>query len=177
MINPKHKKFLFLLSAGILAGGIIAFFFLPKESNAPQTFDWLTSIDQRQKISFDYPPAFDTAYIVPVDWPPQAILMNIPFTCTEAGIETGRAGETKIETIKGTEYCITTVSEGAAGSIYTQYTYTFPKNGKQIVFAFSIRKLQCDNYEEDKKEECKEEQDSFSINTIIDKMASTLQEF
>ncbi|MDZ7762061.1 MAG: hypothetical protein U5L00_17635 [Desulfovermiculus sp.] len=42
--------------------------------------------------------------------------------------------------IAGRKYCIQNTSEGAAGSIYTQYTYATAQKGRLILLRSTIRR-------------------------------------
>jgi len=118
-------------------------------------------------IYFKYPEKLYTQYIRVIDWPPQVNIIEENFSCTEAGSEIDRAGKTEKKTINGKDYCITKVSEGAAGSIYTQYAYAFGKNNKTIIFTFSLKFVQCVNYDETEKDSCEIERNNFDIYKII----------
>jgi hypothetical protein len=109
-----------------------------------------------------------TKYITTVDWPPKINTENTPFTCTEAGSETDRAGQTKQLVINNHTYCVTKITEGAAGSIYTQYAYARAKNNQTEIFTFSLQFVQCGNYSEPEKTSCEQERQMFDINTFID---------
>ena len=139
---------------------------------------WQTYSDNEEGISFEYPATLGTTYINTVDWPPLVSLNRGPFTCTEAGTETSRAGETKKQTINGRIYCVTKVTEGAAGSTYTQYAYAFVDDriGEGLVptLTFSLRFVQCANYDGAQKTACENERAAFDINSILDRMAQSL---
>lgn len=126
-------------------------------------------------VSFNYPEKLPYTYISTVDWPPQIQELNQVFSCTEGGSEIAVAGQTAKQTINGTEYCVTKESEGAAGSIYTMYAYAFGRNGKTDILTFSLRFVQCANYDEPKKTECERERSSFSIDDTVDRMAKTVR--
>jgi len=136
---------------------------------------WKAFSDAQTGVSFQYPENFSTKYISIVDWPPLASAINEPFTCTEAGSEIGRAGITQKQTIDGREYCVTKISEGAAGSVYTQYAYAFPLNGKTEVLTFSLRFPQCANYPDPQKTACVAERAPFDPGATIDRIAQTLK--
>ena len=109
-------------------------------------------------------------YINTVDWPPTVKTDNSPYSCMKAGDENSRAGKTQERTVDGQKYCITAVSEGAAGSVYVQYTYTTAtKEMTPRIITFSIRMVQCGNYPEPKMSECKTEQNSFDIDEYVTK--------
>ena len=135
---------------------------------------WQTFSDDMVGVSLRYPDTLPTTYIDAVDWPPQAQIVDGPFTCTPGGIEVARAGVTTSETIGGHAYCVTKVSEGAAGSIYTQYAYARAVNDKVAILTFSLRAVQCDNYDEPEQTACTDERASFDINPIADAISQTL---
>lgn len=124
-------------------------------------------------VTFDFPKTLTTNYIHAQDWPPMASILPGPFTCTQAGSEIAVAGKTELKTINGHSYCVTIETQGAAGSIYTQYAYAFPKNDKVIIFTFTLRSVQCDNYDDPQKTACKKERDTFSVDNLVDSMAVT----
>lgn len=126
-------------------------------------------------VTFQYPETLLTTYIHTQDWPPQVQVLNKPFTCTEAGSETARAGKTEKRLVDNRGYCRTSIVEGAAGSIYTQYAYAFPKDGKTAIFTFSLRAVQCANYDDPQKTVCENERSAFDLDSTVDRMARTLQ--
>jgi hypothetical protein len=136
---------------------------------------WVEFRDATNSVSFMYPQELGTNYIQTVDWPPQLQVLDQPYSCTSAGSVNARAGETKEQTIAGMRYCITTESEGAAGTIYTMYAYAFPVEAQTYVLAFSTRAPQCGNYDEDKANECQSEKDKFDINTIVTGMVQSMK--
>lgn len=141
----------------------------------PRTADWLEYADAQRGISFRHPPDFGTQYIHALDWPPMLQLIEGPFECTEAGEETARAGRTELETIGGRRYCVTRVTEGAAGSIYTSYAYAFETDGDVAILTFSARAVQCGNYDEPQKTECEAERAAFDPGAMIDAVARTVE--
>jgi hypothetical protein len=110
----------------------------------------------------------DLNYISTVDWPPAVTIKNGSYTCTQAGDENARAGRTEERTIDGQKYCVTVVTEGAAGSIYNQYAYLTEAGNNQLkISTFSIRLVQCGNYPEPKMTECQNERDSFNVDEYV----------
>jgi len=149
----------------------------------PVTNDNLkTFTDNKTGISFKYPEDFGTKYISTVDWPPTAAVSQSIFSCTEAGSEIAPAGATQKKKIDNREYCVTRESEGAAGSVYAQYVYAFPGDqaslplaaDKTIILTFSLRFVQCANYDDPQKTECENERASFSPDGVIDEVARSL---
>jgi hypothetical protein len=139
----------------------------------PKHADWKTY--NQNGISFEYPENFSTIYINPQDWPPQVNLIDEPYSCLNAGSETERAGRTEEKTINGHKYCVTTLTEGAAGSIYNQYAYAKAFNDQTVIFTFTTREPQCLNYDNPQQSECLNERNNFSIDSFIDEVISTLQ--
>lgn len=150
----------------------------PAETSRPEPTvpdDWASFTDPARGISFRYPAELATQYIRPVDWPPQPAVERGPFRCTEAGSETARAGRTARRTIRTRTYCVTRVTEGAAGSLYTLYAYAFPSGHEVVILTFSLRAVQCGNYDEPQRSACERERAAFSMDPIIDRVAGSLQ--
>lgn len=123
-----------------------------------------------QGTLFDNRSGTTYTYIRTVDWPPKLEIKNNPFTCISAGKETDTAGQTVKKIINGNNYCVTKVSEGAAGSTYTQYTYTTEVETEKKVFSytFSLRFVSCDNYDNPQKNACEKERTVFDIDSFMD---------
>lgn len=136
--------------------------------------DWKTQTDNERGVSFRYPEQFSTTYIRALDWPPRIALREEPFMCTEAGSEIERAGRTESRMINGIQYCVTTVAEGAAGSIYTQYAYAWSYGAQTRVLTFSTRAPQCGNYPDAERVACEAEQNAFDLDTLIGRIAGTV---
>ena len=132
---------------------------------------WKMYSDSVNNISFRYPESLGTKYIYTQEWPPKVEVANVPYTCKETNIEERITAE---RIINGRTYCVTEISEGAAGHIYIQYTYAFSKNNNVISLAFTLSFVQCGNYDEPGKQECEEERHKFDIDGIVDRIAQTL---
>lgn len=140
----------------------------------PGTADWLRFADSGRDISFRYPPDFGTRYIHALDWPPMLQVLEGPFECTEAGSETARAGRTELDGISGRRYCVTRLTEGAAGSVYTSYAYAFETDGGIAILTFSARAVQCGNYDQPQRSECDAERQAFDPGALVDAIARTV---
>lgn len=112
--------------------------------------------------------AFDTAlttkHISTPDmlWPPVVKSSEGVFSCNAQGTDTSETGKVELKTIAGTQYCVTTLSEGAAGSMYTTYTYIAEIKNQLAVTTFTLRFVQCDNYNDPEKTLCKTEREQFN---------------
>lgn len=146
----------------------------PGQTGPDPTGGWKTFTDSVKGISFKYPADLGTTYISTVDWPPQIEIVDQPYKCTAAGSQIQPAGETKEETINGHTYCVTRESEGAAGSTYTQYAYGADRNGQMAFLRFSLRFVQCANYDEPKSTECQTERSAFDVGPTVDQMFQTI---
>src|SRR5206468_3030165 len=111
------KKIITIVLIVVAVGA--AFYFDRTKTQAPKVpQDWKTA--SSAGITFSYPEKLSTTYMHAVDWPPKVAVSSTPFSCTEAGTETARAGKTEKVTVAGHTYCVTSLVEGAAGSMYTQ---------------------------------------------------------
>ena len=178
----------------ICGGGILAWKlgWIPKSFVPTQTtptpidemVNWKTSAPTANGATFKYPenlPASpaggSTNYIRPQEWPPKLLIIdNAGFSCEEGGLGiNGRPGMTIQKSINNTVYCIDSVSEGAAGTFYTDYTYTFLKDGKLVKLIFTLAYPQCENYNDLQKTECEQERQTFDLDVLIGRIAESVQ--
>jgi hypothetical protein len=133
-----------------------------------------TFTDAAKGVTFQYP-ALTTAYISGQTWPPTVQVKSGPFSCATGGSEIAQGGVTASKTIDGKTYCVTTSSEGAAGSVYTTYDYASEVGGKVVTLSFVLQFVQCANYDEPKKTACEAERLSFSPDGLIAEIAPTIK--
>jgi len=144
---------------------------------AKLTSGWKTFSDPTKGFTFKYPENINTKYISTVDWPPKVQIQKGPFSCTNGGKETARAGQTLKEIINGKNYCVTKIAEGAAGSIYTEYAYATELQNKVLFFTFTLRAVQCANYEDPQKTACEKERGVFDIDSLIGTILQSVRLF
>lgn len=127
------------------------------------------------EVSFLYPEKLDMKYVRVVSWPPLVSVSLKFIPCTSSKDATQR---NKIEsrTIGDRTYCVTTENEGAAGSMYTSYSYSFEKNEKYFTLNFSIKSVECSNYDSPEKDQCAKERLGVQqkIDFLINKISNTL---
>lgn len=147
--------------------------FAPCPNEGDNNF-WKTITDHKTGATFQYPDHLLTEYIHTIDWPPKIQLLSESFACVEGGSKIAISRKTEKRLIDGRAYCVTKESEGAAGSIYANYTYAFSKNAMTIIFKFTLQATQCANYDEPRKTACEEESSSFDIDSIVDRMVKSI---
>jgi len=127
----------------------------------------------------------NTEYIGSQDWkvkivneeekyPPKFKITEGQIDCKKTSSESGLLFRTVKRRIDGRIYCIESASEGAAGTIYTQYTYSTIKNGSLIAVSCVIRYPQCMNYSEPYRTECANERKTFDLDKIISYIVKNL---
>ncbi len=135
--------------------------------------DWLTS--SSGGVTFSYPANFKTTYYKPFDWPPQVQILNQAYSCNEAGAPGERTGETDMKVINGREYCVTRVTEAAAGTVYNQFAYAYALDANRTaVLTFTTRHPNCGVYSDPQRTACEEELQKFSIDDVIGEIVETL---
>ena len=144
----------------------------PQENNEPE---WGTVADSKMGVIFQAPKQLTTKYIRAFEWPPQVQISNEPFACLEKALETAPFEQTEKRMVDNRQYCVTKTVEGAAGSLYTQYAYAFPKDNKTITLVFTLQAHQCGNYDEFQKSACEAERETFDLDGVIDRVAQTLK--
>ncbi len=135
---------------------------------------WITTTTD-SGVTFQYPKELLATYISESEWPPQVKIENKQFVCTPSGSEIQQGGQTELRLVDNRQYCVTQQSEGAAGSIYTAYTYTFPKDNKTGIITFTLRFVQCQNYDEPKATECKNERSAFDVDGTVDRIVQSIK--
>lgn len=133
---------------------------------------WASHTDPVSNITFRYPDD-SWAYVNEQDWPPQVRVVTEPYSCVEAGTETDRTGKTERRVVDGREYCVTEITEGAAGSVYTQYAYTYAAGNQTVALSFSLRLPQCGNYSNEERLACERERQTMDLDGLVDQIAQT----
>lgn len=133
---------------------------------ADETESWQDVRDEKQSIEYRYPAQLATTYIHPQDWPPIVTLAEGNISCAAPFV-----------TMNGRSYCRTIETEGAAGSVYTTYTYSraLESENKTVAINFTLRTVQCANYDDPQKTACEKEQQTFVVDALADKISSSIQ--
>lgn len=127
----------------------------------------------------------NTEYIGSQDWkliivneeekyPPKFKITEGQIDCKKTSYESGSLPRTVKRKIDGRIYCIESLSEGAVGTIYTQYAYSTIKSGSLITVSCVIRYPQCINYSEPARTECANERETFDLDKIISYIVKNL---
>lgn len=142
-------------------------YLLTKSQPSPVSIaGWKTFTDTKQGISFQYPEKLSTTYITAQDWPPTVkILSGVAKCAVEPFILNGRS------------YCVKAQTDGAAGSVYTTYLYAVATQDakRTIEVSFTLRSVQCANYDEPTQTTCNNERKSLNVDNLVDKMVSTVR--
>jgi hypothetical protein len=148
---------------------------ITKNNSTPEYNNTLwTATTTARGVAFQYPKELLAQYISETEWPPQVKIENKKFVCASSGNEIQQGGKTEMRMVDSREYCVTKQSEGAAGSVYTTYTYTFAHDDQTGVIDFVLRFVQCKNYDDPQMSECENERSAFDIDSIIDRVARTI---
>lgn len=162
------KQNLIAIGVSLIILIVLAIFVPPSKLSIPADTSTATTTDQTDNSGARVVGQLPTKYITADNWPPQFSIVTDPFTC-KAGTTGGDVGSTTIEkTINGHDYCVTTMTEGAAGSSYTTYTYLTSVQGNTLKTTFTLQYPQCANYDDPQKTECIAERSSFNIDSYVD---------
>ena len=144
-------------------------------NNTESNNDLWTTITTGDGITFQYPKEILAEHISEAKWPPKLIIEDRSFICNPSGNEIQQGGQTEQRLVDNRVYCITKESEGAAGSTYTAYTYEFPKDYQTGVITFTLRFVQCQNYDDPKASECESERSTFDIDGTVDRIVQSIK--
>lgn len=127
-------------------------------------------------ISFQYPEKLITKYIFTQEWPPTVKIESGNFSCVETPQEKSSMLEiTSQRLVDNRIYCVNVKNEGAAGSVYSSYVYTTPKEGKLVSVSFILRYPNCTNYDEEQSRACTSEREAFDIDATVDRIVQTIK--
>lgn len=138
--------------------------------------DWAMYYLAGQNIEFKYPKDLGVEYITPQDWPPQITIKTGQFICNAQDGTVSLPTRTLKKIYNNNTYCIEAMSEGAAGSVYTTYTYITQKDDKLISAKFTLRFPQCLNYDDPKKTACQNERATFDLDSLVDQIINTIKQ-
>lgn len=146
----------------------------PTDDNSMKAYTYMNA---KQAIAYGYPRTLPTKYISVAEWPPKVwVGMNQQFSCATTSTTSNPAFEnSQLKTIGGRVYCINNLNDGAAGSIYSHYSYFTEQDGNFVSVQFTLREVQCDNYDDPQKTECKTERAAFDPDAVATGVMSSFQ--
>ncbi len=106
-------------------------------------------------------------------WPPVIKTSTTAYACSmQAQTGNGPSGSTTEKTINGKKYCVTILSDAAAGSRYTEYTYITGNGSGTKTTNFTLRLPNCQNYDHPQSMDCDASQDHFfgGLDALIDSL-------
>lgn len=140
-----------------------------------QAADDLWETSNAQGIMFQYPEKLTTQYIFTQTWPPTVEVKKESYACPQTPAEKSALTEIVSERLVDDRiYCVGVKNEGAAGSVYSSYTYTTPRNGKMLYISFALRYPTCGNYGGDKDRMCANEREVFDLDGLVDRIAQSV---
>lgn len=183
----KTKTLLILLIIFIVATSFGLYYWrelsLEKNRQLEELNDW-----SKNPPAFDLPDERlpDAKYISSQDWKVEIYNKedNLPLgfeivagevSCEETPLESSFPERVEKKIINDKLYCIRAFSEGAAGSVYTEYDYATIVNNNLVVISFVARYPQCPNYPKPERTECEQERETFNLDLVVDKVLESAQ--
>jgi len=141
------------------------------ENNNDSNNNLWTTIINDQGITFQYPKELLAKYVSVVEWPPVIKIETGIYSCKTTPQEvSGMSDIVSERMVDDRTYCVNIKHEGAAGSVYSSYTYTTVKNGKLVNVAFTLQYPNCNNYDDEQNKACTSEREAFDIDTTVDRI-------
>jgi hypothetical protein len=141
------------------------------ENNNDSNNNLWTTIINDQGITFQYPKELLAKYVSVVEWPPVIKIETGTYSCKITPQEISSVSEiTSQRMVDDRTYCVNIKHEGAAGSVYSSYTYTTVKNGKLVNVAFTLQYPNCNNYDDEQNKACTSEREAFDIDATVDRI-------
>lgn len=127
---------------------------------------WSIYKDTATGMEFNYPTTLPSSSVMSSEWPPAITVTDGKPSCSGLDSQVSAAGSKLSKFIGGSQYCVITTSEGAAGSTYITYMYETMRGAKLVTLSFTLRKVQCMNYDEPERSSCMAEQASFDPDAL-----------
>ncbi len=93
---------------------------------------------------------------------------NGEIECQETPLELSYPLRIRKRELNGKKYCIAASSEGAAGSVYTQHSYSTVVGDKVYVVSFLANYLNCGNFPEEDLVKCDKERKTLDLDILVD---------
>jgi hypothetical protein len=148
---------------------------ITKNSNGANNNLWTTATND-EGITYQYPKELLAKYISVVDWPPIVKIETGTYSCKTTPQEVSSISDITSERLVDDRiYCVNVKHEGAAGSVYSSYTYTAIRNGKLVKISFTLQYPNCNNYDEEQSKACASEREAFDIDATVDRIVQTVK--
>jgi len=146
------------------------------ENNNDSDNNLWTTITNDQGIIFQYPKELLAKYVSVAEWPPVIKIETGTYSCKITPQEISSLSDiTSQRMVDDRTYCVNVKHEGAAGSVYSAYTYIATKSDKLVKVSFALRYPNCNNYDEDQRKACTSEREAFDIDSTVDRIVQTIK--
>ncbi len=148
---------------------------ITENSNGSDNNLWVT-ITNDDGITYQYPKELLAKYISVAEWPPVIKIETGTYSCKTTPQEVSSMSDiTSQRLVDDRTYCVNVKHEGAAGSVYSSYTYTTAKNSKLVNASFTLRYPNCNNYDGEQSKACTSEREAFDIDATVDRIIQTIK--
>ena len=162
-----NKNFLIILIVVFLA--IAIYFYINENKESQEQLGEGTLVFEEIK-------GLNTKYISGQTWPPQITVSEASeLVCNQTAMESSVSERVYKDNVNGQEYCVTASSQGAAGSVYTEYSYSTIKFDKLVTLDFTLRFVNCYNYDGAEQTACISERETFNPSNNIDEIVSSAE--
>ncbi|HBK35280.1 MAG: hypothetical protein UU08_C0009G0034 [Candidatus Uhrbacteria bacterium GW2011_GWE2_40_58] len=148
---------------------------ITENSNDADNNLWTTTTND-EGVTYQYPKELLAKYISVVDWPPIVKIETGTYSCKTTPQEMGSISDiTSQRLVDDRTYCVNVKHEGAAGSVYSSYTYTTTKSDDLVKVSFTLQYPNCINYDEAQSKTCINERETFDLDSTIDRIVQTIK--
>jgi hypothetical protein len=162
---------------GLVLLAVVAAFVIVRVS-IPDMFDdgWVRSAPNAQGLTFAYPDPFPGTNVSTAEWPPVIEMTAGEYACAADGAATdGPFSSVHERIIDGRTYCVREMREGAAGSTFVTYEYATARDGAILRAVFTLRFVQCGNYDEPQMDACAAEQAAFDVDALASRIMESIE--
>ncbi len=143
--------------------------------NSKPANDLWTATTTDEGVTFQYPKELLAKYISAAEWPPVVTIKTGVYSCKTTPPEISSISAiTSERLVDHRTYCVAVKHEGAAGSVYSSYTYVTARDGKLIDVGLALRYSNCGNYDEEQNKACTGEREAFDLDATVDRIVQTI---
>ena len=132
---------------------------------------WVRSPPVAGGLTFAYPQRVGGEFVMLAAGPPGIETVQ-GYACV-AGDEENSSTERRA--VGGKTYCVTKTSEGAAGSTFNTYGYTTDIGRAVVRVSFTVRLVECGNFDEPTQAACTKEQASFDPDALASSIVASIR--
>lgn len=135
-------------------------------------FTEIIKADSNSNLNFKVPDTSNFQYASFRDWQFDVLPFDVSMelSCEVTDATTSQNLRRSRVSINDITYCVEASSEGAAGSVYTEYKYTRILGDNLVNVRFTVQYPNCQNYSEIESLACSQEREGMNVDVLVNNL-------